>query len=78
MATLKISNANKVYVDFESRESILHVFTHLPRALENPTYCPVAKRALVRDVEAQTFAQGLGGYQIHWSDGPGLEHGRDA
>jgi hypothetical protein len=68
MATFKISNAEDTYVEFNAPSAILHVVTRLPSAWENPGYCPIAKRALMKDIQAKTTAQGFSGYQIHWSD----------
>jgi hypothetical protein len=68
MANFKISNADKIYVEFDSPHVILHVITHLPSAHEKPGYCPIAKRALMKEVEAKVIARGLAGYQIHWGD----------
>jgi hypothetical protein len=68
MASIRISNAETTYVQFDAPDVILHVVTHLPSAQEAPGYCPIAKRNLMKEVEAKVISQGLAGYQIHWID----------
>jgi hypothetical protein len=68
MTTVRIADADKTYVEFDSPNVILHVVTRLPSAHAEPGYCPIAKRRLMKDVEAAVTAQGLAGYQIHWAD----------
>jgi hypothetical protein len=68
MAPFKISNAENTYVEINSPDVILHVIRHLPSAHEKPGYCPIAKRALMKEVEAKVISQGFSGYQIHWGD----------
>jgi hypothetical protein len=68
MTSLKIANADDTFVEFTPAAVILHVVTRLPATPERPGYCPKAKGALIKDLEARMFAQGFGGYHIHWSD----------
>jgi hypothetical protein len=74
MAAFQIANADNAYVEVKNPDVILHVVTPLPLRQENTGYCPNAKQALMRDVEAKVKAQGLAGYEIHWADGaPSLQ-----
>jgi hypothetical protein len=68
MTTVKIANADKTFVEYTPAATILHVVTRLPATPERAGYCPKAKGALMRDLEARMFAQGFSGYHIHWSD----------